>query len=75
MKRVIYVRVSNKGEKQKNSLENQIALAERIAEEHGFIIVQRYINNKLSGTGFKNRSEINHLLTDPKRINTKRYKK
>lgn len=70
MKCVIYARVSTKREEQKNSLENQISLAERIAKEHGFTVVERYIDNGISGTGFKNRSEINRLLQD---INKKKF--
>jgi len=70
MKCVIYARVSTKKEEQKNSLENQISLAERIAEELGFIVVERYIDNGLSGTGFKNRSGINRLLAD---ANSKKF--
>lgn len=67
MKCVIYARVSTKREEQKNSLENQISLAERIAKEQGFTVVERYIDNGISGTGFKNRSEINRLLQDAKK--------
>jgi site-specific DNA recombinase len=52
---------------QKNSLENQISLAERIAKEQGFTVVEHYIDNGISGTGFKNRSEINRLLQDTKK--------
>lgn len=66
MKCVIYARVSTKREEQKNSLENQVSLAERMAKEHGFTIVGRYIDNSISGTGFKNRLEINRLLVDAK---------
>ena len=66
MKCVIYARVSTKREEQKNSLENQVSLAERMAKEHGFTIVGRYIDNGISGTGFKNRLEINRLLVDAK---------
>lgn len=66
MKCVIYARVSTKREEQKNSLENQVSLAERMAKEHGFTIVGRYIDNGVSGTGFKNRLEITRLLNDAK---------
>ncbi|KGA95807.1 recombinase [Alkalihalobacillus alcalophilus ATCC 27647 = CGMCC 1.3604] len=66
MKCVIYARVSTKREEQKNSLENQVSLAERMAKEHGFTIVGHYIDNGISGTGFKNRLEINRLLDDAK---------
>lgn len=62
MKCVIYARVSTKREEQKNSLENQVSLAERMAKEYGFTIVGRYIDNGVSGTGFKNRLEITRLL-------------
>lgn len=63
---VIYARVSTKREEQKNSLENQVSLAERLAKEYGFTIVGRYIDNGVSGTGFKNRLEITRLLNDAK---------
>ncbi|SFM43122.1 Site-specific DNA recombinase [Paenibacillus sp. 1_12] len=67
MKCVIYARVSTKREGQKNSLQNQIALAENIAKEYGFTVVERYIDNGISGSSFKNRSEIQRLLADAKR--------
>ncbi len=61
---VIYARVSTKREEQQNSLQNQLSLAENIANEKGFIVVDRYIDNGISGTGFKNRSGLNKLLND-----------
>ena len=67
MKCVIYARVSTKREEQKNSLKNQISLGKRIANENGFTLVGNYIDNGISGTGFKNRSEINRLLQDAKK--------
>ncbi|SEO69664.1 Site-specific DNA recombinase [Paenibacillus sophorae] len=67
MKCAIYARISTKREEQKNSLQNQIALAEHIAKEYGFTVVERYIDNGISGSGFKNRSEIQRLLADAKR--------
>ncbi|WP_195575461.1 recombinase family protein [Paenibacillus sp. 1001270B_150601_E10] len=67
MKCVIYARVSTKREEQKNSLQNQIALAESIAKEKGFTVVERYIDNGISGQGMKNRTEILRLLEDSKK--------
>ncbi|WP_253735715.1 recombinase family protein [Paenibacillus sp. FJAT-26967] len=64
---VIYARVSTRREEQKNSLQNQIALAENIAREQGFTVVERYIDNGISGSGMKNRTEILRLLTDAKK--------
>jgi len=67
MKCAIYARVSTKREEQKNSLQNQIALAESIAKEQGFTVVERYIDNGISGSGMKNRTEILRLLDDAKK--------
>lgn len=67
MKCAIYARVSTKREEQKNSLQNQIALAESIAREQGFTVVERYIDNGISGSGIKNRSEILRLVEDAKK--------
>ncbi|MFS0918552.1 recombinase family protein [Brevibacillus sp. 179-C 1.1 NHS] len=67
MKCAIYARVSTRREEQKNSLQNQIALAESIAKENGFTIVGRYIDNGISGSGMKNRSGIVGLLDDAKK--------
>lgn len=67
MKRAIYARVSTKREEQKNSLQNQIALAESIAKEQGFTVVERYIDNGISGSGMKNRAKILRLLDDAKK--------
>lgn len=53
MKCAIYARVSTKREEQKNSLMNQIALAENIARENGFEVVERYIDNGISGQELK----------------------
>jgi site-specific DNA recombinase len=67
MKAAIYARVSTQKEEQKNSLQNQIILAENIAKEYGFTIVGRYIDNGVSGSGSKNRSGILRLLNDAKK--------
>jgi site-specific DNA recombinase len=67
MRCAIYARVSTQKEEQKNSLQNQIALAESIAKEHGFTIVGRYIDNGISGSGMKNRTGITRLLEDAKK--------
>lgn len=67
MKCAIYAGVSTKREEQKNSLQNQIALAESIAKEQGFTVVERYIDNGISGSGMKNRAEILRLLDDAKK--------
>lgn len=67
MKCAIYARVSTHREEQKNSLHNQISLAESIAKDHGFTIVGRYIDNGISGTGFNNRPEIIRLMEDAKK--------
>lgn len=67
MKCAIYARVSTKREEQKNSLQNQIALAENIAKEQGFTVVERYIDNGISGSGMKNRTAILQLLEDAKK--------
>lgn len=67
MKCAIYARVSTRREEQKNSLLNQIALAESIAKEQGFTVVDRYIDNGISGAGMKNRREILRLLDDAKK--------
>lgn len=67
MKCAIYARVSTKREEQKNSLQNQIALAESIAKEQGFTVIERYIDNGISGSGMKNRTEILRLLDDAKK--------
>lgn len=67
MRCAIYARVSTKREEQKNSLQNQIALAESVAREYGFTVVERYIDNGISGAGIKNRSEILRLLEDAKK--------
>lgn len=67
MKCAIYARVSTKREEQKNSLQNQIALAENIAKEQGFTVVERYIDNGISGNGLKNRTAILRLLEDAKK--------
>lgn len=67
MKCAIYARVSTRREEQQNSLQNQIALAESIAREQGFIVVDRYIDNGISGAGMKNRSEITRLMNDAKK--------
>jgi len=64
---VIYARVSTRREEQKNSLQNQIALAENIAREYGFTVVERYIDNGISGSGMKNRTVILRLLDDAKK--------
>ncbi|MFJ2047761.1 recombinase family protein [Paenibacillus taichungensis] len=44
-----------------------MTLAENIAKEYGFTVVERYIDNGISGSGFKNRSEIQRMLVDAKR--------
>lgn len=44
LKCAIYARVSTSRDAQKNSLQNQIALAENIAREHGFEVVERYLD-------------------------------
>lgn len=67
MKCAVYARVSTKRDEQKNSLQNQIALAENIAKEQGFTVVERYIDNGISGSGMKNRTEILRLLDDAKK--------
>lgn len=67
MKCAVYARVSTRREEQKNSLQNQIALAENIALEQGFTVVERYIDNGISGSGIKNRIEILRLLDDAKK--------
>jgi site-specific DNA recombinase len=67
MRAAIYARVSTRKEEQKNSLQNQIALAESIAKEHGFTVVGRYIDNGISGSGMKNRTGIAELLEDAKK--------
>lgn len=67
MKCAIYARVSTRREEQKNSLQNQVSLAEGIAREQGFTIVERYIDNGISGAGMKNRTEILRLLDDAKK--------
>ncbi|MEJ8548652.1 recombinase family protein [Brevibacillus borstelensis] len=67
MKCAIYARVSTKREEQKNSLLNQFALAENITREHGFEVVERYIDNGISGAGIKNRAEIQRLIEDAKK--------
>ncbi|WP_412679074.1 recombinase family protein [Brevibacillus parabrevis] len=48
-------------------MQNQIALAESIAREQGFTVVERYIDNGISGSGIKNRSEILRLVEDAKK--------
>jgi site-specific DNA recombinase len=67
VKCAIYARVSTRSEEQKNSLQNQIALAESVAIEHGFTIVGRYIDNGISGGGIKTRAGILQLLEDAKK--------
>ena len=67
MKCAIYARVSTKREEQKNSLQNQVALAESIAKEQGFTVIERYIDNGISGAGMKNRTAILRLLEDAKK--------
>lgn len=67
MKCVIYARVSTTREEQQNSLQNQISLAESIAKDKGFTIVDKYIDNGISGAGLKNRSGLNKLLHDLKK--------
>ncbi|MFD2368523.1 recombinase family protein [Brevibacillus sp. GCM10020057] len=66
LKCAIYARVSTRREEQQNSLQNQIALAEKIARENGFTVVGRYIDNGISGYGMKNRVQILQLLEDAK---------
>ena len=63
MKSAIYSRVSTQREEQKNSLHNQIVLAENIARENQLLIVARYTDS-ISGTGLKNREGIQKLLED-----------
>jgi site-specific DNA recombinase len=63
MKCVIYARVSTRKEEQQNSLQNQISLAESIAIEKGFTVIERYIDG-ISGAGIKNRTGLNKLLHD-----------
>jgi site-specific DNA recombinase len=63
----IYARVSTRREEQKNSLQNQISLAENIAREQGFTVVERYIDNGISGAGIKNRSGMLRLVEDAKK--------
>jgi site-specific DNA recombinase len=64
MRCVIYARVSTTREEQQNSLQNQISLAESIAKDKGFIIVDKYIDNGISGAGIKNRTGLKKLLQD-----------
>ncbi len=64
MKCAIYARVSTRKEEQQNSLQNQISLAESIAHDKGFIVIERYIDNGISGAGIKNRTGLNKLLHD-----------
>ncbi|AIE58848.1 hypothetical protein BMMGA3_01890 [Bacillus methanolicus MGA3] len=64
MKCAIYARVSTRKEEQQNSLQNQISLAESIAHEKGFTVIERYIDNGISGAGIKNRTGLNKLLQD-----------
>jgi len=69
MKCVIYARVSTTREEQQNSLQNQISLAESIAKDKGFIVVDRYIDNGISGAGMKNRTGLLKLLQDLEKKN------
>ncbi|MDQ0230254.1 DNA invertase Pin-like site-specific DNA recombinase [Metabacillus malikii] len=64
MKCAIYARVSTRKEEQQNSLQNQISLAESIANDKGFTVIERYIDNGISGAGIKNRTGLNKLLHD-----------
>lgn len=64
MKCVIYARVSTTREEQQNSLQNQISLAESVAKDKGFTIVDKYVDNGISGAGLKNRTGLNKLLLD-----------
>ncbi|OIK08921.1 recombinase family protein [Bacillus sp. MUM 13] len=64
MKCVIYARVSTTREEQQNSLQNQISLAESVAKDKGFTVVDKYIDNGISGAGLKNRLGLNKLLID-----------
>lgn len=45
MRCAIYSRVSTMREEQKNSLHNQIVLAENIAKDNNFTIVSKYIDS------------------------------
>ncbi len=67
MKYAIYARVSTKRDEQRNSFQNQVALAESIALEQGFTVIERYIDNGISGSGIKNRAEILRLMDDAKK--------
>ncbi|WP_440705960.1 recombinase family protein [Heyndrickxia oleronia] len=69
MKCAIYARVSTTREEQQNSLQNQLSLAESIAKDKGFTIVDKYIDNGISGAGLKNRTGLNKLLLDLKKRN------
>ncbi len=64
MKCAIYARVSTRKEEQQNSLQNQISLGESIANDKGFTVIARYIDNGISGAGIKNRTGLNTLLHD-----------
>ncbi|MEC1524364.1 recombinase family protein [Neobacillus niacini] len=65
MKCAVYSRVSTQREEQKNSLHNQIVLAESIAKDNELMIVAKYTDS-ISGAGFKNREGIQQLLKDAK---------
>ena len=68
----IYLRLSKDDEKAGESLsiENQRLILQKYAVEHGFEIVDEYIDDGYSGTSFE-RPEVQRLLEDAKtgRIN------
>lgn len=62
----IYARVSTKKDEQKSSLENQIQIGRKIAKDNNFYVVDTYIDDGISGSGYKNRQSIQDLVKDAK---------
>ena len=69
MKRVvIYARVSTENEAQLSALENQVQYYDEIIKKHPeWILVERYIDEGITGTSIRKRASFLRMIEDAKR--------
>ncbi|MCI1693314.1 recombinase family protein [Aneurinibacillus aneurinilyticus] len=66
MRCAIYARVSTNRDAQKNSLENQVTLANSLVIQNGWSVTEHYIDDGISGATRDKRDAIQRLLQDAK---------
>lgn len=64
LRAVFYARVSTDEEKQLNALEKQLQENRDVIEEHGWVLVDEYIDEGKTGTTVKRRNDYQRLLED-----------